>query len=86
MIVVVTCPDANIYINDTADAFWVMPGYKLEVWKNSSYTNTKLVEGDNTQGETILMVIPSQKNAASSCKLYYKDVEIPNVYNKILTS
>ena len=65
----------TISISDIDDYWSVMPGYKLEVYNNPSYT-TILLTGDNTNGTTPTSYKISTANAATSIKLYYKNVLI----------
>ena len=59
---------------ENVDDYWhVMPGYKLELFDNTSY-NTLLFTYDNTTGITPVNYKPTTPNAISSLKLYYKNV------------
>ena len=67
--------NATTIDTDNEDDFWlVMPGYKLELFDNTSY-NTLLFTFDNTTGITpVNNVLSSNYNKVSSLKLYYKNV------------
>lgn len=61
--------------NDVDDRFIVMPGYRLTVYKDSNYA-TNPYDVTNTTGTSSKVQYSTYVNTASSCKLYYKDIEI----------
>ena len=64
--------DATTINMGNVDEYWlVMPGYKLELYSNTSY-NALLIECDNTTGITPVNYTPPNPNNVSSFKLYYK--------------
>lgn len=57
--------------NDIDDAWFVLPGYKLEVYQHGSYSGI-MSTYDNTYGTTVLVKKSSRTNDASSFKLFFK--------------
>lgn len=61
--------------NDIDDAWFVLPGFKLEVYQNSSYGGIKSTY-DNTHGTTVLVKNSIRTNDVTSIKLFYKGTEL----------
>ncbi len=73
-------------MGDQDDMYIVLPGYKLLVYTNSSYTldtGTNVQTIDNTTGTNILLyTVPTgYVNKGDSCKLYYQNNEIRTAYS-----
>lgn len=64
----------NCGMSDIDNSYIVMPGYKLSVFKDF-YTNSQY-DITNTNETTIKYQVANYLNNATSCKLYFKDVEI----------
>jgi hypothetical protein len=64
----------NIGCNDIDDKYIIMPGYKLTVYKD--YYSNSPYDVTNTTGTIVKVQSATYPNAATSCKLYYKDIEI----------
>lgn len=62
-------------MNDIDDLYLILPGFKLDVWKDYNGSGTKLLSYDNS-GDYIVYKVPSEINQASSCKLYFKGSEV----------
>jgi hypothetical protein len=68
-------------MNDRDDYYIVFPGYKLLVYEGSY--SSRCINMDNTSGTKIegyrchIYNIGDFTNKGSSCKLFYKNVEIP---------
>jgi hypothetical protein len=81
-------PDMHIFGFQDGDDYWyVLPGYKVIVWSSVSYTSDSSKTSkicDNTTGTQIVTyTIPTLNiNSASSCQLFYNNVEIRPVYNQ----
>ena len=61
-------------MNDLDKSYILMPGYKLEVYENAGYD--LLIATFNAMNVINLQSMGSNYNHGSSCKLYYKGVEI----------
>lgn len=76
----------NLGGTDEDNYYLVMPGYKLAVWQHLDFTGINTVtevNGDNTDGTSILFVIPTTINMGSSCKVWFKGIELNAVYNVV---
>lgn len=66
------------------DWYMVLPGYKLVVYTQVGYGGTSYTL-DNTSGTTITEyptnVTGRSSNTGNSCKLYYDNIELSNVYD-----
>lgn len=58
----------ELQFKDIADTVLLMPGFKIEIWKDGGYTGTKLLDASNSTTQPQYYDIPN--NAASSLKLY----------------
>ena len=74
--------------NDTDNYFVVLPGFKLVVFQDTSYntgsssTSSRYTIFDNTSGTGIRSYQSTNyEDFASSCKLYYKNVELSSSYD-----
>ena len=67
-----------IGLNDTSEMALVLPKYKVEFFPNTDFAGT-VVTVDNTSGPKC--VYSAGLNGASSCKVYYDNVEINNVFS-----
>jgi hypothetical protein len=68
----------NAFLNDTADIddnVLVMPGYKLILYRDSSFTGSYTAI-ENTSGTTIIVGILGTLNTTSSCKLFFNGNEV----------
>ena len=61
--------------NDIDDVWFVLPGFKLEVYQHGSYSGI-MSTYDNTYGTTVLVKKSSRTNDASSIKLFYKGTQL----------
>lgn len=69
----------NINFADADGSWMVMPGCKLELYANSTYSGTKTTL-DNTNGNTVrLFYAGAPVNTTSSIKVFYKGVPGPDV-------
>jgi hypothetical protein len=67
----ITDGGSSYAFNDIDDAWFVLPGFKCEVYQHSSYTGIKTTF-DNTHGTTVLVKKSSRANDVTSIKLFYK--------------
>ena len=79
-------------VHDMDDYWYVLPGYKLIVWSSGSYVSDSGKKSkicDNTAGTQIVTYtfqasgIP---NTATSCQLFYNNVEMTSVYNNTIAT
>ena len=70
------------YNSNSADNYYlVLPGFKLVVYSNTSYSSTTTTY-DNTSGTQIKTFVPSTTtDKGKSCKLYYNGTELNSVYD-----
>lgn len=66
---------SNYGMDNTDNSYIVMPGYKLELYYDSTYGRFKDTIS-NTDGTIILYKRLTDENNATSCKLYFNDTEI----------
>jgi hypothetical protein len=62
-------------MNDIDDFYLIMPGYKLIVYTDGSYSNNSTTF-DNTSYQNIRYLLTNYANKGSSCRLYYYGTEI----------
>ena len=68
--------DGTSYLfNDIDDAWFVLPGYKCEVYQHSNYGGIKSTY-DNTYGTTVLVKKSSRTNDVTSIKLFFKGTQL----------
>lgn len=67
-----------IGLNDTSEMALVLPKYKVEFFPNTGFDGTA-VTINNTSGTKCFY--SAGLNGASSCKVYYDNVEIDNVFS-----
>jgi hypothetical protein len=61
----------DLYLfGDVADTVLLMPGFRIEIWKDGGYTGTKLLDAKNTTEPEQPQYYDIPNNAASSLKLY----------------
>lgn len=68
----------TLRIDQTGEKIIVMPGFKLEIWGDFNYNGTAKTI-DNTNGTKI--IYGDGLRNGSSCKIYYLNTEITNVYS-----
>ena len=70
------------YNSGDADNFYlVLPGFKIVVYINSNYGGDSST-CDNTSGSQIKKYqLNSHPDQGSSCRLYYNNIELSNVYD-----
>lgn len=66
------------------NAYYVLPGYKLEIYPNADFGGTLSQTIDNITGTKIMYVTPTSLNNCESLRMYYKNVEISNKYTYTL--
>ncbi len=70
-----------ITIDQSIDAFYILPGFKMVIWAGTNFTgttaNTNSQIFDNTNGKNVKFVVATAPNSTSSIQLYYKNVLIP---------
>mgnify|MGYP003682010977 CR=1 FL=1 len=68
--------DGTSYLsNDIDDVWFVLPGYKCEVYQHGGYGGI-VSTYDNTYGTTVLVKKSSRSNDASSVKLFFKGTQL----------
>lgn len=68
--------DGSSYaFNDIDDAWFVLPGFKLEVYQNSNGGGIKSTF-DNTYGTTVLVKKSIRTNDVTSINLFYKGTQL----------
>ena len=56
--------------------YYVLPGYKIEIYDSINYTGTLFITIDNTSGTKILYKTTPTGDRAESIKMYYKNITI----------
>lgn len=72
----------SFYSGNTDDYYAVLPGFKLVVYTTTGYSGNTTTF-DNTYGTIIKIYTLSSSylNTGNSCKLYYKNSELSNIYD-----
>jgi hypothetical protein len=65
---------------DSDNIYYVMPGYRIELYSGTNYTGTFNQNIINTNGTKIRYVTASPADQCSSIKMFYKNVEIADKY------
>jgi hypothetical protein len=63
--------DSHFQMNDIDDVWYVMPGFKLQIWKD--FYSGQSITVDNTNSNTIAVFYTNGANNATSCKIWAKD-------------
>ena len=63
------------------NTYYVLPGYKLEIYPSINQGGTLSQTIDNTNGTKIMYVTATSVNNGESLKMYYKNVQIQNKYS-----
>jgi hypothetical protein len=66
------------------NAYYVLPGYKLEIYPNANFGGTLSQTINNTTGTKIMYTNATSLNNCESLKMYYNNVEISNNYTYTL--
>jgi hypothetical protein len=67
-----------IGLNDASEKVLVFPKYKVIFYVDSGFNGTATTH-DNTNGTKC--IYETSSNNASSCRVYYENVEIPNCFS-----
>jgi hypothetical protein len=65
---------------DSDDIYYVLPGYKIELYLETEYRGTLNQTIDNTNGTKIRYVASTSVNRCRSIKMFYENVEIADKY------
>ena len=68
--------ETSYTFKDTDDAWFVLPGFKCEVYLNSNYSGVIKSTYDNTYGTTVLVKKTTSPNDVASIKLFYKGTQL----------
>lgn len=71
----------NMGANDMDYLYYVLPGYKLQLFSQQNYLGTSNGEIDNTIGTKIMYKAPTNTLNTQSIKMYYENILMPDFYN-----
>ena len=63
-------------MNDQDNEYIIIPGFELVLYEGTNYNTNSNLSWDNSNGTSIMIKNPTGVDTGSSCKLFYKGVEV----------